>query len=469
MELSEIFLMQKQGLRRKLVISFSLMSIVPLLIILYFTVNYVFVEPANLLQGSIIILLTLWIAILGFIIIRRMVMPVINLAEETQEVAKGNYETPITIKRDDELGIIAEVVDMLRERMIGYVDELKRYGRTTTVLNSQIRDKVSTLANIIQTGELVTTGSGFDEVLGFVAEKLTDELEGSYVGIFVKEDKGNYATRSFVNKSGKNVPSHEILKKLSLLEKSFLEDEKFAYMDSRPLLKHWQIELREEMNLVNALFYPMKSGESIVGMIMLGNFAPGHEFNADYVQVIKAFEKILIVGYQASKIFAEKTTDVLDVVTGLLSRDSFESKLKDEIKRAAFYQRACSLILLGIDDFSAYSKKQGKTKAEELLMRVAKLVPGLLSPVVKVARFGDSEFGVILPETNKREAIKVAENIRAHVAEMQLSTDASDRVTVSAGVGENPIDGVDASSIIAKATDNLTKAIGQGKNMVLGE
>lgn len=469
MELTDMFTLQKQGLRRKLVLSFSLMSIVPLLIILYFTVNYVFVEPSNLMQASIVMLLTLWIAILGFIIVRRMIMPVIDLAAFTREVAKGNYEARITVCQDDELGVIAEVVDMMRNRMVGYVDELKRYGRTTTVLNRQIRDKVATLTNIIETGELVTAGSGFDKVLGFVAEKLTDELEGSYCGIFVKEDSGGYATRSFVNKSGKNVPSHEIMKKLSLLEQLFIENGETFSMDSRPLTKHCQIELREDLDLVNVLFYPMISWERVVGMIMLGNFAPGHEFNAGYVQVLQAFEKILVIGYQASKIFTEKTADVVDTVTGLPSRTYLENKMKDEIKRAAFYQKACSLILFGIDDFDAYSKRYGEARAGQLLKQVARLVPGLLSPVAKVARFGISGFGVILPETNKRESIEVAENIRDHVSKIQLSADIEDRVTVSAGVGENPIDGIDAAAIIAKAAENLKKATGEGKNMVMGE
>jgi diguanylate cyclase (GGDEF)-like protein len=92
-----------------------------------------------------------------------------------------------------------------------------------------------------------------------------------------------------------------------------------------------------------------------------------------------------------------------------------------------------------------------------------------MSPVGKVARFNYDEFGMLLPEKNKRESIELGDEIRRRIEEMQISADPEDKVTVSIGVGENPLDGTNAKEIVAKAYANLEKAKQRGKNQVVGE
>ena len=72
--------LERKSLKYKLVIAFSLMSIIPLLIILYFVAEFIFPETENLLQVSAIVLFTLWISWLGYLLIRQISNPVIDLA-----------------------------------------------------------------------------------------------------------------------------------------------------------------------------------------------------------------------------------------------------------------------------------------------------------------------------------------------------------------------------------------------------
>jgi len=458
-----------KGLRYKLMIAFSLMSIIPLLIALYFIVNYAFQDIQNLLYPSLIILFTVWIAFLGFILIRRIINPVIDLAGKTKDIAGGEFDSEVLVESTDELGDIAEAVGTMRDKMRGYVLELQKYGRRTASLNLQIHKKVLTLTNLMQLGDLITAGAKLNEILSFAAEKLACEMENSYSGIFMKEKEGNYTSKCFVNNSGKEILIREILLRMPFVEQVFNEGEPYIVLDSRPLTKHWQIDLRKKLELLNVLLVPMRSSGKIVGVMMLGNFASGFEFRDKDIQAIQAFEKVLVIGYQASQVYAVKTDEVIDNLTGLFTRSYLENRLDDEINRAAFYQRACSLVVLGIDDFDNYAKTYGEGKAEQILRQVARLISGSVSPVAKAARFGYSQFGVILPEKNKRESIMIAEGIRRQIEIMQISDNPEDRITISAGVGENPLDGAKAKEIIDKAAQNMNKAIEQGKNKVVGD
>ncbi len=468
MSIFDALALKGKSLRYKILIAFSLMSILPLLIVVYFAVEYAFTGEENLLYPSVVVLTTAWLSLLGFILIQRVISPVIRLAPEARAIADGRFDSEVTVKGEGEVGNIVDAVSVMRDKLHGNEAELQKYDRTTAALNQQVSKKAGTLNNLMQLSGLSATGAKPDEILCFAAEKLTCELEDSFSGIFIKDEKGEFSSKWFVNNSGKEISIHEILDILPFAEQVFNKGDRRIILDSGPLTKRWQTDFRKKLELVNLIIEPMRYGGEILGMIMLGNFAAGHKFKDEDVRPIEAFEKITVIGYQASHLDEAGTGGSIDSLTGLYSRSSLEKVLEDEINRAVFYHRACSLVVLGIDGFEDYSERYGESKAEQVLKQVGKLIRGEIAPVVKAARFGFSEFGIILPEKNKRESIEIAERIRAQIETMQISDDPGDRVTMSAGIGENPLDGVRGEDIIAKAVQNLSEAVEQGKNRVVG-
>ncbi|MGB2879033.1 MAG: diguanylate cyclase [Candidatus Omnitrophota bacterium] len=461
--------LERKSLKYKLMIAFSLMSIIPLLIILYFVAEYIFPETENLLQVSAIVLCTLWISWLGYLLIRQIINPVIDLALETRIIAEGKYGSGVSMIREDELGDIAVAVNTMTGRIRSYIGELQEYSRKTAELNVQIHKKVITLTNLMRVGDLITSGSGFDELGRFTAEKIAGELGDSFSVVFIKENAGNYIAKFFVNNSGRDVYIDKIEVELPFYEKYFNKLEYFLF-DSRPLTKPWQKELKKKLGLVNAIFFPMKVSGRFVGVLVLGNFIEGFQLEDDEIAVVRAFEKELALGYQSAQGFETgKGADIVDSLTGLYTRSYLEDRLEDEINRAVFYQRPCSLLVINVDDFEEYSNRNGIQKANQALKKVAGFLNTVMSPVGKVARFDFDEFGMLLPEKNKRESLEMAEDIRKKIENIQLSRTAGDRVTVSIGVGENPIDGTNAREIVEKAYNNMKLAQQRGKNRVAGE
>jgi diguanylate cyclase (GGDEF)-like protein len=85
-----------------------------------------------------------------------------------------------------------------------------------------------------------------------------------------------------------------------------------------------------------------------------------------------------------------------------------------------------------------------------------------------VGRTDDDEFSLILPEKNKRQAQEVAERICKKIQDSFCAdSDKSKCLTFSAGVSENPLDGVGVGQLMSKAKELLKKAKASGKNKVM--
>jgi len=86
-----------------------------------------------------------------------------------------------------------------------------------------------------------------------------------------------------------------------------------------------------------------------------------------------------------------------------------------------------------------------------------------------VTRYGGEEFAIILPATLRRDALTVAEKIRANV-ETRLKTvveaHPQESFTVSIGTATLPSDAADSVDLIKKADAALYKAKRLGKNRV---
>lgn len=470
MGLRESLSLKRKSLRYKLVIAFSLVSIIPLLVIAYFVTNYVFDNPSDIFHASAVVFFTLWLVLSGYLMLREIINPIMEIAVETKVIADGDYDSKVLVSSDDELGDIVQAVNTMRGKMRNYVGELQEYSKRTASLNVRIHKKVLTLTSLMKLGEMISSGAHFDEVTDFTAQKLASEMNDGFSAIFIKEDFSRYKLKAFVDNSGRDFSIHEVENHLNEIEALILKEEDALVVDADPLRKPYQQELRQKFNRMNAVFFPMKIKGNIVGLLILGNFAEDFKFTPEDVEVVRAFESEFILGYQ-NTLTAEKiqSLEIVDRLTGLYSYNYLKERLEDEINRAIFYQRPCSFIIIDVDNFEDYSIRLGEEICGKILRRVAKLLSEFRPPVGKVARFGPNEFAMLLPEMNKRESIDLAESIRLKIESLEMPEVENIKITVSIGVGENPIDGSNGEEIISKAKENVRKAKLEGMNRVVGE
>ena len=160
---------------------------------------------------------------------------------------------------------------------------------------------------------------------------------------------------------------------------------------------------------------------------------------------------------------------VRDELTGINNRRHFQQMLQMEWKRAVRFRRQLSLIMVDVDHFKEYNDTFGHLQGDGVLRSIGALLKKNLREVDTVARFGGEEFVLLLPDTDKRGALVVAEKIRAVVSGHRFVTDEmreTRTITVSAGVATYPDDVGEMEDLIDQADIALYRAKELGRNRV---
>jgi diguanylate cyclase (GGDEF)-like protein len=162
-----------------------------------------------------------------------------------------------------------------------------------------------------------------------------------------------------------------------------------------------------------------------------------------------------------------------DGLTGLANRQHFDESMDREWRRAAREKQPISLVMVDIDQFKPYNDNYGHQEGDECLKKVALVIAGSAKrPADLAARYGGDEFMVMLPGTEIRGAIDIAEKLRIAVEILGIPHTyiAASVVTVSIGVASLvPEQGVDPYHLIKMADRALYAAKSGGRDRVHSE
>jgi len=158
---------------------------------------------------------------------------------------------------------------------------------------------------------------------------------------------------------------------------------------------------------------------------------------------------------------------VMDGLTKLLVRRHFMDRYIEEIERSKRHNLKLSFFMIDIDHFKSYNDMYGHLSGDIVLQETAEILKNSLRQVDLVGRYGGEEFVVVLPQTDKEDAVRVAERIRwAADNHIFKAYDKSTRVTISIGVATFPGDARKAETLIEKADQALYTAKRKGRNRV---
>lgn len=165
---------------------------------------------------------------------------------------------------------------------------------------------------------------------------------------------------------------------------------------------------------------------------------------------------------------------ILDGLTGIANRRYFDLVLKKEWQRFAREQQPLSLILCDIDYFKAYNDTYGHQQGDRCLQKVARVLQqSIRRPADLAARYGGEEFAIILPNTDDRGALQVAQKIVRQLADRQLphqKSKVSNFVTLSIGVATKiPQPKQSFDNIIDTADRLLYQAKQSGRNQLAAD
>lgn len=152
-----------------------------------------------------------------------------------------------------------------------------------------------------------------------------------------------------------------------------------------------------------------------------------------------------------------------DALTGLKNRRAFEERLDKELSRSRRHGHALSLILLDIDHFKSYNDTYGHPKGDEILRLVGRLLTRTMRETDFATRYGGEEFAILLPDTDREGAHRLAERLRHSIETAKWP----DRViTASVGVASFGERASTAEALIDHADRALYRSKELGRNRV---
>ena len=157
-----------------------------------------------------------------------------------------------------------------------------------------------------------------------------------------------------------------------------------------------------------------------------------------------------------------------DSLTGVANRRQFDVTLANEFNRAKRESRPLALLMIDVDHFKKYNDTYGHPAGDVCLQKIGKVIqmnrPGDLS-----ARYGGEEFAILLPNTDLKGAVNVAEKICADVRSLNIPHGKNPTGIVTISVGAQsivPTKNCNLMDLVSAADKALYTAKARGRDQV---
>jgi diguanylate cyclase (GGDEF)-like protein len=222
--------------------------------------------------------------------------------------------------------------------------------------------------------------------------------------------------------------------------------------------------LRAMLLLENRLIRGAFSADRLDGIMMIGS------------QLAVSIDNALVYASLEHRV-AERTEElahanrrlsalsVTDALTGLANRRRLEEVLSAEWLRGQRTGAPLSVAMVDIDHFKVFNDRYGHSAGDTRLQQVASALREQVRDLDLVARYGGEEFSVVMPATDLRSALRVAERLRTAVRSTVAGTGLD--TTISVGVATMvPSQDGSVEELIDRADVELYRAKRDGRDQV---
>ncbi|WP_053373176.1 GGDEF domain-containing protein [Paenibacillus sp. FJAT-27812] len=173
--------------------------------------------------------------------------------------------------------------------------------------------------------------------------------------------------------------------------------------------------------------------------------------------------KAVVLAFDGIKLQTDQLTQaaMTDALTGLSNRRTMESRMKQWTEELKPY----AIILLDIDRFKLINDTFGHQEGDKVLQHLANIVKSTARPGDLCSRYGGEEFVVLLPSATVSDAYDISERIRTTMESSESHL--KQKVTISLGVAQFPLQSGNADELFVLADQALYKAKHAGRNRTM--
>jgi diguanylate cyclase (GGDEF)-like protein/PAS domain S-box-containing protein len=178
---------------------------------------------------------------------------------------------------------------------------------------------------------------------------------------------------------------------------------------------------------------PLRSGDSIIGVIGLSHPRNGSVFSEEAVGLLSKFAEIASLSLENTRLYAaaqaelrqrERAEESLqflafhDALTGLPNRSLFEELLSVAVARARRSELAVAVVYMDLDNFKLVNDSLGHAAGDDLLIEAAGRMRDTVRDADVVARQGGDEFLVLLADLPPDSAAASAEHVTKRIEDV---------------------------------------------------
>jgi diguanylate cyclase (GGDEF)-like protein len=434
-----------------------------------------------LMTVALIIVTVAVFSVLSILLARRLILPVGSTAQAVEQAVqralRGDFKGRVEKRTDDEIGQIARETNSL---LVFLDDGLARISQRVVQLTGRtMRQDDNQLEVAIDMVNGLADASSFKQAIE------EDETKAEIFDRFGKVLTERFGVREF------SIYETSGPKQLEPLSVDGRQGAPCRWCDPQILVRSDMCRAKRSGHVVDGLAQPgicyafqppegvgegrrhycvpiMQSGAvgNVIQLVVRESEAQAFQSQVPYVNVYVREMTPVLEAKRLTETLRESS--LRDAMTGLNNRRFLEEYVDTLIASARRRKTTLAVLLLDLDYFKVVNDTYGHDAGDIVLKSLANVLKSSVRASDMVIRFGGEEFVIILQETDADNAMRVAENIRAAVAEMKIQVGSSTlQKTISIGVAMFPEDSETFWQSVKFADVALYRAKEDGRNRVV--
>ena len=363
----------------------------------------------------------LFLFVLGFILKRRVLRPVVRLSDVVHRLASQDYavETP-NFNQIDEIGDMAQAIRIFREN--GLVRQRLEKERDA---DWAIRELLARMTQRLQGCE------NFADVIN-VAQLFAPNIAPGVAGRLYILDREPWQMRcvaEWLSPQGK--------------ADAFHPDECWAVRrgQSHPPV-HGEPDIAcyhlPESCQAHTLYVPLIAQGEAIGLLSFQNLSDDTAPSRAYLELMAEALGLALANQRLRDALLEKA--LYDPLTGLRNRHHLEDTLRTQMGQAIHNQTPISCLMIDIDHFKDVNDRFGHEAGDGVIKGVAAIIQRAIRDSGMAFRYGVEEFLVLLSGMGEEEANRMATDIYngVHALTLRFGTSDISHIDVSIGVASYP-------------------------------
>ncbi|MHB8539684.1 MAG: sensor domain-containing diguanylate cyclase [Candidatus Acidiferrales bacterium] len=219
-----------------------------------------------------------------------------------------------------------------------------------------------------------------------------------------------------------------------------------------------QVDEKTKTQTQSIVAVPVRFRDQCLGVIELINCVGDTGFSARELALLEALADYAAIAIEnARHVQRIHELTITDDCTTLYNARHLNFMLDTEIYRSHRYSYEFSLIFIDLDHFKAVNDTHGHLMGSKLLGEIGTMVKSNCRLIDFAFRYGGDEFVLLLPQTSKDNACRVARRLHRLIKETVWLKDAAlnVRVTSSVGVASYPLDSSDKAGLLHLADEAM--------------